>query len=228
MINDGVDIIDIGGESSRPGSLGLSVEEELSRVIPVIKALSNCGKPISIDTYKPVVMREAINAGIHMINDIRGFREPGALEIAIGSNCGICIMHMQEKPENMQIQPQYHHVVTEVTSFLHNQVNRLQQAGVDRHRIIIDPGFGFGKNLAHNIDLLKNVGNIQSSLDLPLMVGVSRKTMLGELTDKPIEKRLSSSLAAALISISQGAKIIRVHDVEATIDAIKVWQKVMH
>ena len=224
MIADGVDIIDIGGESSRPGSPALSLEEELDRVMPAIYALRDCGKPLSIDTYKPAVMREALAAGVDLVNDINGLREPGALEAVRDSDCGVCVMHMQANPQTMQIKPEYQDVVAEVSAFLLERVNALEQAGVARNRISIDPGFGFGKTLAHNVALLQSIGDIQSVLDLPLLAGISRKTMLGELTGKPLERRLAGSLAAALAAVSLGAKIIRVHDVAETVDALKVWQ----
>jgi len=224
MIADGVDIIDIGGESSRPGSPALSLEEELDRVMPAIYALRDCGKPLSIDTYKPAVMREALAAGVDLVNDINGLREPGALEAVRDSDCGVCVMHMQANPQTMQIKPEYQDVVAEVSAFLLERVNALEQAGIARNRISIDPGFGFGKTLAHNVALLQSIGDIQSVLDLPLLAGISRKTMLGELTGKPLERRLAGSLAAALAAVSLGAKIIRVHDVAETVDALKVWQ----
>ncbi|GAC1545806.1 MAG: dihydropteroate synthase [Collimonas sp.] len=224
MIADGVDIIDIGGESSRPGSPALSLEEELDRVMPAIYALRDCGKPLSIDTYKPAVMREALAAGADLINDINGLRAPGALEAVSDSDCGLCIMHMQADPQTMQIKPEYREVVAEVSAFLQERVTVLEQAGIARNRISIDPGFGFGKTLAHNVALLQSMGDIQQALDLPLLAGISRKTMLGELTGKPVERRLAGSLAAALAAVSQGAKMVRVHDVAETVDALKVWQ----
>lgn len=226
MIADGVDIIDIGGESSRPGSPALSLEEELDRVMPAIYALRDCGKPLSIDTYKPIVMREAIAAGADLINDINGFRSPGALQAVAESDRGLCVMHMQADPQTMQINPQYQDVVTQVTLFLKERVAALEQGGVARNRISIDPGFGFGKTLAHNLALLQSVGVIQKLLDLPLLAGISRKSMLGELTGKPVERRLAGSLAAALAAVARGAKIVRVHDVAETVDALKVWQAV--
>ncbi|AMO99762.1 dihydropteroate synthase [Collimonas arenae] len=224
MIADGVDIIDIGGESSRPGSPALSLEDELDRVMPAIYALRDCGKPLSIDTYKPAVMREAIAAGADLINDINGFRAPGALEAVAESDCGLCVMHMQADPQTMQINPEYQDVVMQVIGFLKERVATLEQGGVARNRISIDPGFGFGKTLAHNVALLQSIGAIQDTLDLPLLAGMSRKSMLGELTGKPVERRLAGSLAAALAAVAQGAKIVRVHDVAETVDALKVWQ----
>ncbi|QRX82175.1 dihydropteroate synthase [Glaciimonas sp. PAMC28666] len=224
MIADGVDIIDIGAESSRPGSPALSMSEELDRLMPVIYALRDCGKPLSIDTYKPAVMREAIAAGVDLINDINAFRAEGAVEALNDSDCGVCVMHMQGQPQTMQDLPAYEDVVTEVSTFLRDRVSVLEQAGIDRARITIDPGFGFGKTLTHNLTLLKNIGKMQQLLELPMLVGTSRKTMLGDLTGRPVERRLAGSIAAALVAVAQGAKIVRVHDVTETIDALAVWQ----
>lgn len=224
MIAEGVDIIDIGGESSRPGAQPLPLEQELRRVMPVLYALRDCGKPLSIDTYKPQVMHEAIAAGADMINDIQGFRSPAALSAVKDSDCALCIMHMQSEPQTMQDQPQYRDAVGEVTAFLRERMAELEQAGVARNRLCIDPGFGFGKTLAHNLDLLKNIGQIQRALDLPLLAGLSRKSMIGALTGKATEQRLAGSLAAALAAVAQGARILRVHDVAETVDALKVWQ----
>jgi len=223
MIADGVDIIDIGGESSRPGSPALSLSEELDRVMPVIYALRDCGKPLSIDTYKPMVMREAIAAGADLINDINGFRGEGALEAVKDSDCGLCVMHMQGQPETMQEHPEYDDVLRQVSTFLHERIAVMEQGGIDRGRISIDPGFGFGKTLAHNLILLKNIGKLQQLMDLPLLAGISRKTMIGDLTGRPIERRMAGSVAAALVAVAQGAKIVRVHDVEETVDALAIW-----
>lgn len=224
MIDDGVDIIDIGGESSRPGAPPLPIDEELRRVMPVLFALRDCGTPLSVDTYKPAVMREALAAGADMINDIRGFREPDALSVVKGSDCGLCIMHMQHNPETMQINPEYENVVEDVIAFLAERVRLFEESGVGRDRLSIDPGFGFGKTQAHNIALLQNLGHIQSSLDLPLIAGMSRKSMIGAIIDKPLEKRLAGSLAAALAAAAQDVRILRVHDVAETVDALRVWQ----
>ena len=223
MIADGVDIIDIGAESSRPGSPALSLSEELDRLMPVIYALRDCGKPLSIDTYKPAVMREALAAGVDLINDINAFQADDALEAVKDSDCGLCVMHMQGQPQTMQDRPAYNDVLAQVSTFLQGRVEIMEMAGVDRSRICIDPGFGFGKTLAHNLVLFENIGLLQHSLDLPLLVGISRKTMVGDLTGKPIERRLAGSLAAALVAAAQGAKIIRVHDVTETVDALAVW-----
>jgi dihydropteroate synthase len=226
MIEDGVDIIDIGGESSRPGATPLPLEEELKRVIPLIYALRDCGKPISIDTYKPEVMREAIIAGADMINDIRGFDSVEGRAVVADSDVGLCVMHMQKTPETMQSQPSYHNVTQDVIAFLRERCDQLVLAGVERNRLSIDPGFGFGKTLEHNVELLQNIGLMQEELGLPLLAGVSRKAMIGSMTGKPVERRMAGSLAAALAAMAQGARIVRVHDVAETVDAIKVWQAV--
>ncbi len=224
MIAEGVDIIDVGGESSRPGAPPLPLDEELRRVMPVLYALRDCGKPLSIDTYKPEVMREAIMAGVDMINDITGFRSDGAVTAIKDSDCALCIMHMQRDPQTMQANPQYEDVLNEVTGFLRERIAVLEGAGVANSRLCIDPGFGFGKSLAHNLQLLKNIGKIQAALDLPILAGLSRKSMIGAITGKPVEQRLAGSIAAALAAVAHGAQIVRVHDVAETIDALKVWQ----
>jgi dihydropteroate synthase len=224
MIADGVDIIDIGGESSRPGAEPLPLDEELRRVMPVIYALRDCGKPLSIDTYKPAVMREAIVAGVDMVNDISGFRSAEALTAVNDSDCALCIMHMQKTPQTMQESPQYEDIVNEVSTFFKERVDAIEAAGVDRDRLCIDPGFGFGKTLAHNLELLKNIGKIQDSLDLPLLAGLSRKSMIGSITGRSVDRRLAGSLAATLAAVAHGAQIVRVHDVAETVDALKIWQ----
>ncbi len=226
MIEDGVDIIDIGGESSRPGATPLPLDEELKRVIPLIYALRDCGKPISIDTYKPEVMREAIIAGADMINDIRGFDSAEARAVVADSDVGLCVMHMQKSPETMQEQPRYQNVTQEVIAFLRERCDQLVVAGVEKNRLSIDPGFGFGKTLEHNIELLQNINWMQEELGLPVLAGISRKTMIGSITGKPVERRMAGSLAAALAAMAQGARILRVHDVAETVDAIRVWQAV--
>jgi len=222
MIGDGVDIIDIGAESTRPGVAALPVEEEIRRLLPVLYALRDCGKPISVDTRNPLVMREALMAGADMINDVNGFRSAQAVEAVAGSDCGLCVMHMQNRPENMQLDPHYEDVVAEVTAFLAQAAHRLSAAGVERARICVDPGFGFGKNLEHNLALMKNLLAMKEALQLPMLVGVSRKSMIGQITGKPVAERMAGSLAAALAAADRGADIIRVHDVAATVDALKV------
>jgi dihydropteroate synthase len=224
MIADGVDLIDIGGESSRPGAPSLALDEELRRVMPVLYALRDLGRPLSIDTCKPDVMREAIIAGADMINDIYGFRAPGALEAVRGSDCALCVMHMQNTPQTMQQQPLYVDVVEEVIAFLRERVAAMVAAGIERERICVDPGFGFGKSTEHNYELLRSLGRIEQELGLPVLAGVSRKSMIGAATGRPVEQRLAGSLAGALAALAHGAKIVRVHDVAETVDAFKVWQ----
>jgi dihydropteroate synthase len=224
MIESGVDIIDIGGESTRPGSPPLSIEEELRRVMPVLYALRDCGKPISVDTRRTEVMYEAMIAGVDMINDITGFRDEDSLSLLRDSDCALCIMHMQGAPQTMQHDPSYDDVVREVSEFLLQRADAAVSEGIDRRRLCIDPGFGFGKTLEHNLELLANVGRIQHQLRLPLLAGLSRKSMIGKLIDKPVEQRMAGSIAAALYAIAQDARIVRVHDVAETVDAISVWQ----
>jgi dihydropteroate synthase len=224
MIRDGVDIIDIGGESTRPGSPSVPAEEELRRVMPVIYALRDMGVPLSIDTCKPEVMREAIIAGADMINDINGFCAPGALEAVRDSDCGLCVMHMQGTPQDMQAEPDYADVVAEVSAFLRTRADALLAEGVARERITIDPGFGFGKTVAHNVALLRGISEMQRKLGLPVLAGLSRKSMIGAITGRPLGERLAGSLGGALAAVAQGARIVRVHDVAETVDALKVWQ----
>lgn len=226
LIADGVDIIDIGGESSRPGAQSLPLEEELRRVMPVIYALRECGKPLSVDTYKPEVMREAIAAGADMINDINGFRAEGTLTAVNESDCALCIMHMQNAPATMQVNPEYEDVTEDVTRFLNERVDMIMQAGIDRQRLCIDPGFGFGKTVEHNLTLLRDIGKLAQAVGLPVLAGMSRKSMIGAITGKPVEQRMAGSVAAALIAVARGALIVRVHDVAETVDALKVWQAV--
>jgi dihydropteroate synthase len=199
------------------------LDEELKRVIPLIYALRDCGKPISIDTYKPEVMREAIIAGADMINDIRGFDSEQALAAVADSDVGLCVMHMQKSPETMQEQPSYQYVTQDVIAFLRERCDQLEAVGVEKNRISVDPGFGFGKTLEHNIELLQNINVMQEELGFPVLAGISRKTMIGAITGKPVEHRMAGSLAAALAAMAQGARILRVHDVAETVDAIKVW-----
>lgn len=224
MIADGADIIDIGGESSRPGAPPLPLQDELQRVMPVLYALRDCGKPLSVDTYKPEVMREAILAGADMINDINGFRAPGAIDAVRDSDCALCIMHMQSVPQTMQDQPQYDDVVREVIDFLRERIDILTAAGIAHERLCVDPGFGFGKTVEQNYALLRATRQLRSELDLPVLAGLSRKSMIGAVTGRPVEQRLAGSVAGALAAVAQGAEIIRVHDVAETVDALKVWR----
>lgn len=224
MIEEGVDIIDIGGESTRPGSPPVSLEDELQRVMPVVYALRDLGPAISVDTYKPQVMREAIIAGVDMINDINGFRAPGAIDAVRDSDCALCIMHMQSDPQHMQLAPSYADVVDEVIAFLRERIDALLEAGIDPRRLCIDPGFGFGKTVEHNYALLKATGRLIEETGMPLLAGLSRKSMIGALTGKPVERRAAGSVGGALAAVAQGAIIVRVHDVADTVDALKVWQ----
>jgi dihydropteroate synthase len=224
MIKDGVDIIDIGGESTRPGSPSVPVDEELRRVMPAIYALRELGYPLSIDTCKTEVMREAIIAGADMINDINGFRAPGAIDAVKDSDCALCVMHMQGTPQDMQAQPAYVDVVADVIAFLRERIAALLAAGVARERITIDPGFGFGKSVEHNYALLRSISRMESELALPVLAGLSRKSMIGAVTGRSVEQRLAGSLGGALAAVAQGARIVRVHDVAETVDALKVWQ----
>lgn len=227
LIAEGADILDIGGESTRPGADPVSLDEELRRVIPVIEALSKITTvPISIDTYKPEVMRAAIQAGADIVNDICALREDGALEIVANSNAGVCLMHMQGIPQTMQINPQYTDVVAEVKQFLADRVEACLVHGIARARIMLDPGFGFGKTTAHNVALIQHLGSFVE-LGFPLLVGLSRKSVLGRIAGGDEQQRLHAGLAASVISVMKGAKIVRVHDVKATVDALKVVAAVM-
>ena len=225
QIEAGADLLDLGAESSRPGAVPASLSDELSRLLPVLDALAGCGVPISIDTYKPEVMRAAIEHGAAMINDIYALRRPGAIEAVAGSDCALCLMHMQGEPLTMQQSPVYSDVVSEVRSFLSERVAELMSKGITADRLVLDPGFGFGKTLEHNLKMLRNFSEF--SIDgLPLLAGISRKSMLGTLTGRPVEERLAASLSAALLTVQRGARILRVHDVAETRDAIAVWQAV--
>lgn len=222
LIAEGADILDIGGESTRPGAAVVSLDEELKRVIPVIEALSRtCNVPISIDTYKPEVMRQAIAAGADIVNDVRALQEPNALEIVAQSNVGVCLMHMQGMPQTMQLEPHYVDVVSEVKQFLVDRMNAALAHGIVESRILLDPGFGFGKTRAHNIALIQHLDDL-NVIGLPLLVGLSRKSVLGSITGADEGQRLYASIAASVISAMKGAKILRVHDVKATVDALKV------
>ena len=218
---DGADILDIGGESSRPGAAAVGVQEELDRVMPIVEALAQAPLPLSIDTVKPEVMRAAARAGAAIINDINALRQPGAVEAVADSDVGICLMHMQGEPRTMQAAPQYGDVVAEVADFLKQRSDILRTAGVAPERILLDPGFGFGKTLAHNAALFAALPHLRQ-LGYPLLVGVSRKSMLGQITGQPVDQRLAASVAAAVLAAQRGAAILRVHDVAATRDALNV------
>ncbi|HHT5347543.1 TPA: dihydropteroate synthase [Raoultella planticola] len=222
MINAGATIIDIGGESTRPGALDVSVEEELARVIPVVEAVAQRFEVwISVDTSKPEVIRESARAGAHIINDIRSLTEPGALEAAAQTGLPVCLMHMQGQPKTMQEAPKYDDVFADVARFFTEHIVRCELAGIAKEKLLLDPGFGFGKNLAHNYELLARLGEFHQ-FGLPLLVGMSRKSMVGQLLNVGPAERLSGSLACAVIAAMQGAQIIRVHDVKETVEALRV------
>lgn len=218
----GSDILDIGAESSRPGAIPTSEDEELRRLLPVLKDIANWGVPVSVDTYKPGVMRAALAAGASMINDISGMRHPDAIAAVAGSDCAVCLMHMQGEPGSMQRAPEYRDVVAEVRTFLASAIDRCRRAGVADDRLVLDPGFGFGKTLEHNLALFSALTAVAAD-ELPVLVGVSRKSMLGVITGRPVEQREAASVAAALLAAQKGAKILRVHDVAGTKDALAVW-----
>ncbi|MQM34145.1 dihydropteroate synthase [Accumulibacter sp.] len=225
QIDAGADLLDLGAESSRPGATPTAENEELRRLLPVLEALSDCGVPISVDTYKPTVMRAALANGASMINDIYALRKPGAMAVVADSNCAVCLMHMQGTPLTMQEQPAYGDIVAEVQGFLRTRVSAALAAGITRDRLLLDPGLCFGKTLQHNLELLRRFAEL--SLDgLPLLAGVSRKSMLGTITGRPVEQRLAGSLAAAVLAAQRGARILRVHDVAETRDALAVWQAI--
>ena len=222
MLAAGAAILDIGGESTRPGAEEVSVEQELNRVIPVIEAIcAELDCVISIDTCKAEVMKEAIAAGADIINDIKALSAPGALDVAVATQVPVCLMHMQGLPRTMQHSPAYQDVVTEVTDFLQQRADICIQAGVRKHQIILDPGFGFGKSLQHNYQLLSKLSDIVR-LNYPVLAGMSRKSMIGQLVNAPADERLAGSLACATIAVMQGARIIRVHDVKETVQAVAV------
>jgi dihydropteroate synthase len=222
LAEEGASILDVGGESTRPNAMPVSLQEELDRVIPVIEALAmQVNIPISIDTYKPAVMQAAIKAGASMVNDVRALQEDGALEVVANSNVGVCLMHMQGTPQTMQQNPQYDNVVEDIKTFLSARLQACIHAGCRPANILLDPGFGFGKTREHNITLLQNLESF-TDLGQPLLVGLSRKSVLGQVTGNDVDTRLYASIAASVIAAMKGAKILRVHDVKATVEALKV------
>lgn len=224
LLKEGADILDLGGESSRPGAAPLPLEDELARVLPVLKGALSLGVPVSIDTYKPEVMRAVLDLGADIVNDIYALRWRGAIEaVAAHPTCGVCLMHMQGEPESMQQRPMYGDVVEEVSTFLAARAAALRQAGVAAQRITLDPGIGFGKSVAHNLALLSRQRELLP-FGYPLLVGWSRKSSLGALTGRPVDERGPASVAAALVAAYFGAKVLRVHDVAATVDALKVGE----
>jgi len=222
LLEEGADILDVGGESTRPGARAVSVQEELDRVLPVIEGLRGDGAVLSVDSMKPEVMQAALAAGAALVNDVDALRAPGALEAVASSGCGVCLMHMRGRPRDMQQSPEYEDVVAEVEAFLRERAAAAEAAGIARERILIDPGFGFGKTLAHNIALFKNLPRFADIA--PVLVGVSRKSMLGAITGRETADRLAASVAAALLAVQCGAALVRVHDVKETVDAIRVWR----
>lgn len=227
LVAEGADILDIGGESTRPGAAPVRLQDELARVIPVIERLLKiAGVPLSIDTYKPKVMRAAIAAGADIVNDVRALQEPGALEVVVGSQVGVCLMHMQGTPQTMQLDPQYEDVVSEVNAFLAQRLAAAEAAGIAQERVVLDPGFGFGKKTEHNLLLLQQLDKTLA-IGRPLLAGLSRKSVLGQITGGDIRVRLHASLAASVIAVMKGARIVRVHDVKATVDALKVAAAVL-
>ena len=221
LIEEGADIIDVGGESTRPGALPVDTAEELRRVLPVLRALRDAAIPVAVDTTKPQVMRAAIGEGASIINDVNALRSPGALESIAASEVGVCMMHMRGEPRTMQAAPHYEDVVAEVRDFLRERMDVAMAMGVERERIALDPGFGFGKNVEHNLDLLRNLARL-TEFGAPVLVGLSRKSTLGAITGRPALERLPASIAAALLAVQHGARIVRVHDVAATRDALAV------
>lgn len=226
MLSDGATFIDVGGESTRPGAQAVSTEEELHRVIPLIEAIAQRFQTIiSIDTSKAKVMREACLAGASLINDVRALQEEGALQVATEMAVPVCLMHMQGQPRSMQHAPCYVDVVNDVRFFFQDRIKACVQSGIKIENLILDPGFGFGKTIAHNYQLLARLADLQS-LGAPLLIGLSRKSMIGNLLQRDMHERLAGSLAGALIAAQQGAKIVRVHDVKETVDALKVLEEV--
>jgi len=220
---EGADLLDIGGESTRPGSAPVSVEEEMARVIPVLEGLRHADIALSVDSMKPEVMAASLTAGADMINDVRGLEAPGALQAVSESGCGLCVMHMRGMPADMQHDPAYAEVVAEVAAYLRQRLAAARAAGIDSCRMLIDPGFGFGKTLAHNVSLFKNLAELADIA--PTLVGVSRKSFLGALTGRSTQDRLLPSVIAALLAVQSGAFVVRVHEVRETVEALRLWRE---
>jgi len=223
MAADGADIIDVGGESTRPGALPVPEDVELERVVPLVEALAREGMRVCVDTTKPAVMRAALAAGAGMINDVRALREPGAIAALSASNAAVCLMHMQGEPRTMQAEPHYADVVKEVRAFLVERALACEAAGIARDRIVVDPGLGFGKTVAHNLELLRSLDEFKAT-GYPVMAGISRKSTLGRIAGRDVNELVAASVAAALAAVARGASLVRVHDVRETVDALKVWQ----
>lgn len=222
MIEEGADLIDVGAESTRPGAAAVAADDECARLLPFLAAMRDVPVPVSVDTRKPSVMRRVIDAGASLINDVEGFASDDARDAVAASDCGLCVMHMQGEPATMQHDPHYDDVAAEVASSLRSRADALTAVGVGRDRVLVDPGFGFGKSIDHNLALLRELDRIVA-LGWPVLVGLSRKGTIGAITGRAIAERLAGSVAAALVAIERGAKVVRVHDVAATVDAVKVW-----
>jgi dihydropteroate synthase len=222
--DEGADLVDVGGESTRPGAQPVPGDEELRRVVPVVEALAREGVAVSVDTLKPEVMRAAIASGCAVVNDVNAFRSPGAIDAVANASVGLIVMHMQGTPETMQKDPRYDDVVAEVGAFLRERAHALEKAGVHRDRIVLDPGFGFGKTLEHNKVLFRALPHL-AAMGYPVLAGVSRKRFIGDLTGCAVEDRVAGSVAAALLAVQNRASLVRVHDVKETVDAINVWMQ---
>ena len=225
MVTDGARIVDVGGESTRPDATPVDEAEELRRVIPLVEMLARSNVCVSVDTMKPGVMRAALDAGASMINDVRALQAPGALDAVVASNAAVCLMHMQGEPQTMQRAPAYADVTAEIRAFLARRAQACRDAGMAQDRIVVDPGFGFGKSIAHNLDLLRNLDAI-TTLGYPVLAGLSRKSTLGAITGRDVGERLAASIAVMLAAVARGARIVRVHDVAETVDALAVWNAV--
>ena len=225
LLEEGADILDVGGESTRPGAAAVPADEEMRRVLPVVEALAARGCVVSVDTMKPEVMRAALNAGAAMVNDVLALRVSGALDAVAVSDAAVCLMHMQGDPQSMQQAPSYADVVADVKGFLQGRVQACEAAGIARERLVIDPGFGFGKSLQHNLVLLKNLDRL-AELGVPVLAGLSRKSMLGALTGRAVDQREFAGVAAHLAAVARGARLVRVHNVAAMRDALAIWNAV--
>ena len=226
LIAQGADILDLGGESTRPGALAVSAEDETARLLPVVEALRTDGIALSVDTSKAVVMRAVLDAGADMINDVYAFRQPEAVAAVAHRSCGVCAMHMQGEPRTMQEAPAYDDVMDDVVDFLNERAQCLQAAGVSRRRVMLDPGFGFGKTVAQNYQLLRQLSTLIHRTGFPILTGLSRKSMIGAIVNRPAPERLAGSLSAMLACVMHGSSIVRVHDDAATVDAVRVWQTI--
>jgi dihydropteroate synthase len=221
MLRDGAAILDVGGESTRPGAAAVSEQEELDRVVPIVEALSNeLGALVSVDTSTAAVIRDSAEAGAGLINDVRSLRRPGAMQAAAASQLPVCLMHMLGEPGSMQDNPRYDDVTAEVVAFLREQVAACEQAGIPRERLLVDPGFGFAKTVQHNLQLMQEMAELQA-LALPILIGVSRKSLFGKVLDRDVSERLPGSLAAAVMCVERGAMIVRAHDVKETVDVVR-------